>query len=153
MQKTLVLIKPDALQRGIVGEIIHRFERKGLKLVGLKMTQLTDELLDEWYAHHKDKDWFADLKNFMKWTPVVAMVWEGVEVISVVRKLVGITKAKEAEDGSIRGDFGMSTQQNLIHASDSEESAQKELDLIFKKEEIFDYKSISQDLIYDKSEI
>jgi nucleoside-diphosphate kinase len=84
MEKTVVLIKPDGLQRGLVGEIMHRFERKGLKLVGIKMIRLTDEILDDWYVHHKDKPFFATLKNFMEWTPVVAMVWEGIEAISAV---------------------------------------------------------------------
>jgi nucleoside-diphosphate kinase len=152
MERTLILIKPDALQRGLVGEITHRFERKGLKMVGVKMIALGDEILDEWYAHHKDKAFFKDLKNYMMWTPVVAMVWEGLEAIPAVRKVVGITKAREAEAGSIRGDFGMSGQQNLIHASDSPESAEKEIGLIFNSEELFDYESGMECLIYPKEE-
>ncbi|MDO8340943.1 MAG: nucleoside-diphosphate kinase, partial [Candidatus Woesebacteria bacterium] len=119
MEKTVVLIKPDGLQRGLVGEIMHRFERKGLKLVGIKMIRLTDQILDDWYSHHKDKAFFKDLKSFMEWTPVVAMLWQGLDAIAAVRKVVGITKAREAEAGSIRGDFGMSGSQNIIHASDS----------------------------------
>jgi nucleoside-diphosphate kinase len=153
MEKTAVLIKPDALQRGLVGEILHRFERKGLKLVGLKMMSLNDEILDQWYEHHKDKSFFKDLKSFMKWTPIVAMVWEGVGAISAVRKIVGTTKGREAEGGSIRGDFGMSGQQNLIHASDSLESAKKEIGLIFKKNELFKYQSATECLIYGKDEL
>jgi len=153
MERTIVLIKPDGLQRGLVGEITHRFERKGLKLVGVKMIRLTDEILDNWYAHHKDKPFFATLKSFMEWTPVVAMVWEGVEAINAVRKIVGITKAREAEAGSIRGDFGMSGSQNIIHASDSPESAEKELGLIFNGDEIFEYDSATDLLIYSKEEI
>lgn len=153
MERTVVLVKPDGLQRGLVGEIIHRFERKGLKLVGVKMIRLTDDVLDNWYAHHKDKPFFATLKSFMEWTPVVAMVWEGVEAINAVRKIVGITKAREAEAGSIRGDFGMSGSQNIIHASDSPESAEKELGLIFNGDEIFDYDSATDLLIYSKEEI
>jgi nucleoside-diphosphate kinase len=153
MEKTIVLIKPDGVQRGLVGEIVHRFERKGLKLVGLKMVRMTDEMLDSWYAHHKDKSFFSELKKFMSWTPVIAMVWQGVEAIAAVRKVVGITKAREAESGSIRGDFGMSGSQNLIHASDSLESAEKELGLIFNGDEIFDYKSTMDQLIYTKEEI
>lgn len=152
MERTLILIKPDALQRGLVGEITHRFERKGLKMVGVKMIALGDEILDAWYAHHKDKAFFKDLKNYMMWTPVVAMVWEGLEAIPAVRKVVGITKAREAEAGSIRGDFGMSGQQNLIHASDSVESAEKEIGLIFAPEELFDYESGMECLIYPKEE-
>lgn len=152
MERTVVLIKPDGIQRGLVGEIMHRFERKGLKLIGLKMVTMTDAMLDSWYAHHKDKPFFKDLKSFMRWTPVVAMVWEGLEAIAAVRKIVGITKAREAEAGSIRGDFGMSGSQNIIHASDSLESAEKELGLIFNGDEIFDYKSGMDSLIYSKGE-
>lgn len=153
MQKTVVLVKPDGLQRGLVGEIVHRFERKGLKLVGIKMFQLDDAILDEWYAHHKDKSFFKDLKAFMMWTPIVAMVWEGLEAVPAVRKIVGTTKGREAEAGSIRGDFGMSGSYNLIHASDSEEAAKKELHLIFDRSEVFDYESTSQVLIYSKEEL
>lgn len=152
MQKTVVLVKPDGLQRGLVGEIISRFERKGLKLLGIKMVTMTDEIIDEWYAHHKEKDFFADLKKFISWTPIVAMVWEGLEVISAVRKIVGTTKGREAEAGSIRGDFGMSGSQNLIHASDSEEAAEKEMGLIFNEKEIFGYESGMECLIYDDKE-
>ncbi len=152
MERTVVLVKPDALQRGLVGSIIDRFERKGLKMVGVKMLVLTDNILDEWYAHHKDKGFFGDLKKFMTWTPIVAMVWEGLEVISAVRKIVGTTKGREAEAGSIRGDFGMSGQQNLIHASDSPEAAKKEVTLIFEDHELFDYESASDTLIYSKEE-
>lgn len=153
MEKTIVLIKPDGLQRGLVGEIMHRFERKGLKLVGIKMIRLTDEILDNWYIHHKDKAFFKDLKSFMEWTPVVAMVWQGLDAIAAVRKVVGITKAREAEAGSIRGDFGMSGSQNIIHASDSLESAEKELGLIFNADEIFDYNSTMDLLVYSKDEV
>lgn len=152
MEKTVVLIKPDGLQRGLVGEIMHRFERKGLKLVGVKMIRLTDEIIDNWYAHHKEKSFFQTLKDFMEWTPVVAMVWEGIEAIAAVRKVVGITKSREAEAGSIRGDFGMSGSQNIIHASDSPEAAEKELGLIFNADEIFDYQSGMDCLIYSKEE-
>lgn len=153
MEKTVVLIKPDALQRGLTGEIISRFDRKGLKLVGIKMLKLTDEILDEWYAHHKDKSFFPNLKNFMEWTPIVAMVWEGLDAVVTVRKIVGTTKGREAEAGSIRGDFGMSGSQNLIHASDSVEAAEKERKLIFEDNEIFDYVSASECLIYSREEI
>lgn len=153
MEQTIVLIKPDALQRGLTGEIIHRFERKGLKLVGIKMVSLNDVVLDEWYAHLKDKGFFKDLKGYMKSTPIVAMVWEGLEAVPAVRKIVGITKGREAEGGSIRGDFAMSGQQNLIHASDSKEAAEKEIKLIFDSNEIFEYKTAIECLIYGKDEV
>lgn len=148
----MVLIKPDGLQRGLVGQIMHRFERKGLKLVGVKMIQLNDEILDTWYVHHKEKPFFPDLKKYMSWTPIVAMVWEGIEAIAAVRKIVGTTKGREAEAGSIRGDFGMSGQQNLIHASDSVESANKEISLMFKNDELFNYISAEDVLIYGEEE-
>ncbi len=153
MEKTVVLIKPDGLQRGLVGEIMHRFERKGLKLVAIKMMTVDDRFLEEWYFHLKDKDFFKDIKNYIKWTPIVAMVWEGLEAISAVRKIVGITKAREAEAGSIRGDFGMSQQNNMMHASDSAESAERELKLAFREDEIFDYKSGIDPLIYGKRDL
>lgn len=153
MEKTVVLIKPDGLQRGLVGEIMHRFERKGLKLVGIKMIRLSDDILDNWYSHHKDKPFFDTLKSFMEWTPVVAMVWEGIESIAAVRKITGITKAREAEAGSVRGDFGMSGSQNIIHASDSPEAAEKELGLIFNGDELFEYDSATDLLIYSKEEV
>jgi len=152
MQKTVVLIKPDGLQRGLIGEIMARFEKKGLKLAGLKMMRLTDELLDTWYAHHKNKPFFADLKEFMTWTPIVAMVWEGQEAVSAVRKIVGVTKGYEAEAGSIRGDYAMSGAQNLIHASDEPENAKKEVGLIFEDSELFTYESASECLIYSEGE-
>lgn len=153
MQKTVVLVKPDGLQRGLVGEIIHRFERKGMKLLGIKMMLMNDEIVDEWYSHHKDKSFFSDLKKFMQWTPIVAMVWQGIEAIPAVRKIVGVTKGREAEAGSIRGDFGMSGSQNMIHASDSEESAKREMSLIFQPHEIFEYQSGMDCLIYSKEDL
>jgi len=152
MQRSIVLVKPDALQRGLVGDIISRFERKGLKLAAIKMLKMTDDLLDEWYGHHKDKSFFASLKKFMESSPVIAMLWEGFECISAVRKLCGTTVGREAEAGSIRGDFSMSGQHNIIHASDSTESAQKEAELIFKPEDIFDYRKDEELWVYAKDE-
>jgi nucleoside-diphosphate kinase len=139
MERTVVLVKPDGVQRGLIGEIIHRFERKGLKLVGLKMISLSDALLDEWYVHHKDKPFFPGLKSFMQEFPVVAMVWEGTEAAGVIRKMIGITKSREAEPGTIRGDFGMSQQYNLIHASESKEAADREIKLMFTEDELFNW--------------
>lgn len=153
MQKTVVLVKPDGLQRGLVGEIISRFERKGLKLVGIKMVKMDDTMIDNWYAHHKEKSFFVDLKKFMGWTPIVAMVWEGLEIIPAVRKIVGVTKGREAEAGSIRGDLGMSGSQNLIHASDSPEAAEKEMAIIFNADEVFDYRSGMDCLVYGKEDL
>lgn len=151
-QQSVVLVKPDGLQRGLVGEIINRFERKGLKLVALKMVRLTDDQLADWYVHHKDKPFFPKLRSYMQLTPVVAMLWEGVECIDAVRKLVGITKAREAEAGSIRGDLGMSQQMNLIHASDSADGSQKEKDIVFVPGEIYDYQKDVELYIYSEDE-
>lgn len=139
LQQSVVLLKPDAIQRGLVGKIISRFEQKGLKLLGLKMIVLNHEILDEWYSHHKNKYFFANLKGFMMSSPVIVMLWEGLECVSTVRKLCGTTKGYEAEAGSIRGDFAVSGQHNIIHASDSLEAAKKEKALIFKTEDIFPY--------------
>lgn len=153
MQRTAVLIKPDGLQRGLIGSIMTRFEQKGMKLVGLKMMRLTDELLDTWYAHHKEKPFFKDLKSFMTWTPIIAMVWEGQEAVAAVRKIVGVTKGYEAEAGSIRGDYAMSGSQNLIHASDEPANAEKEIALIFAPNEVFEYENAAETLIYSDSEM
>src|SRR2546422_694132 len=112
MERSVVLIKPDGVQRGLVGEIMRRFERKGLHLVGVKMMSLSDAILDEWYAHHKDKPFFADLKKFMMSAPVVAMVWQGPGVAGIIRKMIGVTKSSEADTGTVRGDYAVSTQYN-----------------------------------------
>ena len=148
MQRSVVLVKPDGVQRGLIGEIIHRFERKGLKLVGLKMISLDDELLDKWYAHHKDKPFFAGLKDFMKSYPVVAMLWEGIDAASTIANLTGETKAREAEVGTIRGDFGMSQQYNLIHSSEDAAAAEKEEKLMFKENEIFNWEKSDSSHVY-----
>lgn len=152
MQRSVVLVKPDGLQRGLIGEIVTRFERKGLKLVAMKMTELSHEVLDQWYVHHKEKPFFPGLKAFMMQTPIIAMVWEGLDSIDTIRKLVGVTKGRAAEAGSIRGDFAMSQSNNLIHASDSAEGAEKELALIFKKTEVFAYESGTDCLVYSNEE-
>lgn len=148
MERTLILMKPDAVQRNLLGEILHRFERKGLKIVGLKMLHLDDAILDEHYAHHRDKSWFEDVKRYMKSSPIVALVLEGANAISAVRLVVGPTRGDAADAGSIRGDFSMSTQTNLVHASDSAEVAEKEIQRFFQPSELFDYSKIDTDLIF-----
>ncbi|MFH2061429.1 MAG: nucleoside-diphosphate kinase [Candidatus Beckwithbacteria bacterium] len=153
LEQSVVLVKPDGLQRGLLGEIIQRFEKKGLKLVGLKMMRLTDGILDEWYSHHKDKGFFDELKKFMKSSPIVAMLWEGIDSVMVVRKLVGSTSGREAEAGSIRGDFSISQQLNLIHASDGVETAKKERKLVFEDKEIIDWQSAEECLFYSREEL
>ncbi len=139
-ERTLIIVKPDGLQRNLVGEIIHRFERKGLKIIGMKMMKLHDAVIDEHYAHHKEKPFFPTVKNFMKSAPVITMALSGINAISAVRLLVGPTKGHEADAGSIRGDFSISGQSNIVHASDSKESAEAEIKRFFKEEEIFEYK-------------
>jgi nucleoside-diphosphate kinase len=151
-QQTAVLVKPDGMQRGLIGEIISRFERKGLKLVGLKMLQMSDEQLSDWYAEHKDKRFFGDLKSFMAQMPIVAMAWEGIDAVPVVRKLVGTTLGREAEAGSIRGDFSMSQQFNLIHASANPGDAEREIQIVFSKDEVFHYQSAVDTVIYAEYE-
>ena len=152
MERSVILVKPDGVQRGLIGEVIHRFERKGLRLAALKMIALDDALLDEWYAHHKDKPFFPKLKAYMKSYPVVAMLWEGLDSVATIRKMIGVTKAREAEPGTIRGDFAMSQQYNLIHASEDSEIAKKEEKLMFNNHEIFEWKKLDYDLIYLEEE-
>ena len=152
LQRSVILVKPDGIQRGLIGEIVRRFEKKGLKLVGIKMMRLDDKILEDWYTHHKDKPFFGNLRNYMQSTPVIAMLWEGVEAIKTVRKLCGITLGREAEGGSIRGDFAMSQQMNLIHASDSAETAEKEEKLIFDSKEVFTYDKGEYLYVYSEEE-
>src|SRR5579859_7695649 len=130
MDRSVVLIKPDGLQRGLIGEVIKRFEQKGLHLIGIKMISLTDAILDEWYVHHRDKPFFPSLKAYMMSYPIVAMLWEGIEAAITIRIMLGVTKGRLANPGTIRGDFAMSQQYNLVHASESKEAAEKEQNLI-----------------------
>ncbi len=148
MEQTLVLIKPDGLQRGLVGEVISRFERKGLKLIGIKMMTLGDTVLREHYAHIASKSFYPGVESFMKSSPVVAMVWEGLDAVSTVRIVCGITKAREAAPGSIRGDFAMSVACNVVHASDTSETAKKEVKRFFKENELFGYDKTEYSHVY-----
>ena len=152
MERTVVLVKPDGVQRGLVGEIVSRFERKGLRLASIKMIGLDDAILDEWYAHHKDKGFFPNLKQYMKSYPVVAMLWEGLEAVAAVRIMIGITKAREAAPGTIRGDFAMSQQYNLIHASENSDVARKEEALMFDDSEIFGWEKEDYRQVYAEEE-
>ncbi len=138
-ERSLIIIKPDALQRGLAGEIFHRFERKGLKIIGLKMIELEDIMLEDHYAHHKDQPFFDSLKKFMKSAPVILVVISGLKAIGAIRLIVGPTKGYEADAGSIRGDFSMSGQANIVHASDSAAAAEQEIKRFFKPDELFDY--------------
>jgi len=147
-EKSLIIIKPDAVQRNLIGEIISRIERKGLKIIGLKMVSIDDALLDEHYSHIKDKPFFPGIKDFMKSCPVIVMAVEGINTVSALRLLVGPTKAWEASAGTIRGDFSLSTQSNIVHASDSVENGELEVLRFFDLSELFDYKKIDTDFVY-----
>lgn len=148
-----MLMKPDGIQRGLVGEVVRRFERKGLKLVGVKMMSLDEAVLREHYAHIASQPFYPGVEKFMKSTPVIAMCWEGVEAIETVRLLAGITKARKAEPGTIRGDFAMSVACNVIHASDSFDTATKEVKRFFKPDEIFEYDKTEYMHVYLDDEI
>lgn len=149
MQKTLVLIKPDAVQRGISGEIIARLERRGLKLAGMKMLQVTPELARKHYGAHLDKPFFAGLVQFITSSPLIAIAVEGENAVDVVRTTMGATNPVEATPGTIRGDFGLTIGMNLIHGSDSPESAETELALFFNKGEIINYERGIDDWIIE----
>lgn len=139
MERTLILLKPCTVQRRLIGEIINRIERKGLRIVGLKMMQLTDELLNEHYSHLADRPFFKFVKDSMMAAPVVAMCVEGCEAVEAVRTITGATNGRKAAPGTIRGDYSMSGQENIVHASDSTENAAIEIKRFFKPEELFEY--------------
>lgn len=149
----MVLLKPSALQRGLVGDVINRFEKRGLRLAGMKMMQLTDAILNEHYAHLREKPFFRMLKDSMMSTPVIACCLEGVDAINVVRAMAGNTNGRNALPGTIRGDYCMSNQLNIVHASDSLENAKTELARFFKPDEIFEYRSSNMDYLYALDEL
>ena len=136
MERTLILVKPDGVQRGLMGEIVHRFERRGLKLIGMKFIQMSSELAHQHYAVHRERPFFNDLVSYITSGPVLAMVWEGKEAVAAARATIGATKPVEATPGSIRGDFGMEIGRNLVHGSDSPENGVKEANLFFQPEEL-----------------
>ncbi len=139
MEQTLVLVKPDGVQRGLVGEIVGRLERRGLKLVGLKFMQVDEALAHRHYGEHIDRPFFAGLVSFITSGPVVAMAWEANNAVEIVRSTMGVTNPASATPGTIRGDLGVDIGRNLIHGSDSPESAERELSLFFHPEEILGY--------------
>ena len=140
MERTFIAIKPDGVQRGLVGQIISRFETKGFTLVGLKIMKVTKELAEKHYDVHKERPFFSSLIEFIKSGPLVAMVWEGEGVVASARKIIGATNPLTAEPGTIRGDYGISVGRNLIHGSDAIETAQTEINLWFKEEELVSWK-------------
>ncbi len=139
LEQTLVLLKPDALQRGLIGKVVARLEERGLQLVGLKMLKLDAKKCEEHYAHLVGKPFYPGLVSFMTSAPIVALVASGPEAVKVVRDMCGPTNARNAAPGTIRGDYSLSTQYNIIHASDSLETAHREVARFFKKEELFSY--------------
>ena len=152
MERTLIILKPDAVNRALVGEVIHRFERKGIKIIGMKMEHLTDKVLEEHYAHLAAKPFFPSIRNFMKRAPSVLIVLEGRRVIDVVRKMAGVTEGVDAEPGTIRGDFSASIQNTIIHASDGADAAKKEIKRFFKDSEILEYSKVDSEMVYSDAE-
>ena len=149
IQKSFVMMKPDAVQRRLMGKILSRFEDKGLQIVAVKLIQIDEDLAKTHYGEHADKPFFPGLVEYITSSPSLAMVIEGEEAITTIRKLVGATDPLEADLGTIRGDFGMNTGRNIIHASDAPESAKREIALFFDEDEICDYKIVDNDLIYE----
>jgi nucleoside-diphosphate kinase len=143
------MIKPDGVQRHLVGEIISRFEAKGFTLVGLKLMKVSRELAEQHYDVHKGKPFFSSLVDFIVSAPVTAMVWEGESVVAAARKIIGATDPINAEPGSIRGDFGVSIGRNLIHGSDAIETARREIELWFKQEELVGWEPVRQSWLYE----
>ena len=152
LERTLVLLKPSTVERALIGEIINRFEKKGLRIAGMKMMQLDDDILAEHYSHLTSKPFFGILKASMMKTPVVAMCLEGVDAIAAVRALAGPTNGRNAAPGTIRGSYCMSFQENIVHASDSPETAEVELNRFFRPEEIIEWKQTTFDWLYANDE-
>ena len=151
MERTLIILKPDAVQRGLCGDIITRFERKGLQIVGMKLMKISPELASTHYEPHRGKPFYPGLVNFMTSSPVIVLALAGKDAIAISRKLMGATFGSKAEPGTIRGDFGVSNSYNLIHGSDSTESATRELGLFFKPEELLEWMPAIQQWVYDMS--
>ena len=151
-ERTLIIIKPDAVNRTIIGEVIHRFERKGLKIVGMKMAHLDEKTLDDHYSHHKGKPFYPGLVKFMMTCPSLLVVLEGNNAVDVVRKLAGETHGAKAQPGTIRGDYSLSQQCNSVHASDSVENSENEIKRFFSDDELFKYSRIDTEMIYAEDE-
>lgn len=148
MEKTFLMVKPDGVQRNLVGEVVNRLENKGFKLAGAKLMQITEDLAKKHYGEHQDKPFFGELVDFITSGPVFAMVVEGENVIGITRSMVGKTNPEEAASGTIRGDFGLTVGKNVIHGSDSPESAEREINLFFNESEILSYTKQDSAWIY-----
>ena len=149
MDQTFLMIKPDGVQRGLVGEIVARLERKGLKLVAAKFESLPEERVMEHYSEHKSKPFFPGLKSYIMSGPCFLMVWEGKNVVSITRQMIGATNPAEALPGTIRGDFALEIGMNVIHGSDSDETAKREIAIHFIKEEITSYERVDEKYLYE----
>ena len=149
MEKTFAAIKPDGVQRGLVGQVISKLEKKGFKLVAMKFMQVSKELAELHYGEHKDKSFFKGLVDFITSGPIVAMVWEGKDVINSIRKIMGKTNPLEADIGTIRGDFGIDIGRNVVHGSDGQESAKREISLFFKENEIVNWEPTIKKWLYE----
>ncbi|VVC00611.1 Nucleoside diphosphate kinase [uncultured archaeon] len=152
MERTLIILKPDCVERGLCGTVLSRFEKRGFAIAGMKMVRLSSALLKEHYAHIADKPFFPGIEKFMSSSPVVVAVIEGKEAVEAVRAMCGPTNARKAAPGTIRGDYSLSMQCNVIHASDSAETAEKEVKRFFKPEELHAYKRVLEPLTYSKDE-
>lgn len=148
MEKTFLMVKPDGVQRNLIGEIVSRFEQKGFQLVGAKLMSISKELAEEHYGEHKERPFFGELVDFITSGPVFAMIWEGENVITTARQMMGSTNPKDAAPGTIRGDFGVTVGKNIIHGSDSPESAVREIGLFFNNEELVQYDKLMNQWIY-----
>ncbi|MGY3714123.1 nucleoside-diphosphate kinase [Sutcliffiella cohnii] len=148
MEKTFLMVKPDGVQRNLIGEIVTRFEKKGFHLAGAKLMQISTELAEQHYGEHKERPFFGELVDFITSGPVFAMVWEGENVITTARQMMGATNPKDAQPGTIRGDFGVIVGKNIIHGSDSPESAEREIGLFFKEEELVAYSKDINNWVY-----
>ncbi|GAB3802400.1 nucleoside-diphosphate kinase [Virgibacillus kimchii] len=148
MEQTFLMVKPDGVQRNLIGEIVHRFEQKGFKLAGAKLMMVSEELAQKHYAEHKERPFFGELVEFITSGPVFAMVWEGENVIGTARDMMGKTNPAEAAPGTVRGDYGITVGKNIIHGSDSGESAEREISLFFNKEELVSYTKQDSAWIY-----
>lgn len=149
MEQTYVMIKPDGVQRNLVGEIINRFEKKGYKLAAMKLIRLTEALAKEHYREHVDKPFFPGLLQYITSGPVVAMVWEGKDVVAAARQMMGKTNPMDAAPGTIRGDYGLDIGRNVIHGADSVESANREINIYFKDEEVVSYNKTTESWLYE----
>lgn len=153
MERTLIIFKPDAVQRGLMGTILSRFEQKGLKVVAARFRKLEESLLEQHYQDHKERPFYPGLVRFMSESPVLVLVLEGVEAIATCRKMMGATFGRDADPGTIRGDFGVSRSYNLIHGSDSPEAAEREIGLFFDADEVIEWQPAGHKWVYDAEDL